>query len=126
MQDVNNALSPEFPPSDSTKRIVVKCHIRKAKLLCMFARYEEAMEEYYAAQALRGEETIEDKPLKKAIDEGLAAPKGSKRQRKDELLRAVDVGSIPFPYYVRQVIVGNTGPGNNCASIFTHQFPHSP
>ncbi|KZP06055.1 hypothetical protein FIBSPDRAFT_1053734 [Athelia psychrophila] len=60
----------------------------------MFARYEEAMEEYDAAQALRGEGTNEDKPLKKDIDEGLAAPKGSKRQRKDELLRAVDARGI--------------------------------
>lgn len=84
------------------------------------------MEEYDAAQALRGEGTNEDKPLKKDIDEGLAAPKGSKRQRKDELLRAVDVGLTPVLYYARQVIVRNTGPGNHCSSIFTHQFPHSP
>lgn len=59
----------------------------------MFAKYKEAMEEYNAAQALRGGGAVEDKALKKDIDEGLAAPEGSKRRRKDELLRAVDVSS---------------------------------
>ncbi|KAF7982986.1 hypothetical protein HWV62_24590 [Athelia sp. TMB] len=90
LQDVNRALSPEFSSSNLSKKITIKCHVRRAKLLCAFARYEEALEDCKIAQDLRNAEVDEDKSLKKDIEEGLAAPKGSKRWRKDELMRAVD------------------------------------
>ncbi|KAF7967691.1 hypothetical protein HWV62_33339 [Athelia sp. TMB] len=90
LQDVNRALSPELSSFNLSKKITIKCHVRRAKLLCAFARYEEALEDYKIAQDLRNAEVDEDKSLKKEIDEGLAAPKGCKRWRKDELMRAVD------------------------------------
>jgi len=94
-QDVNLALSPQYTLSDSPKGVTMKCHFRRAKLFCMFARYNEALLDFEHFEKLRFEtnaaESTGNQILKKDIDEGVRAVGGRDRQRKDELVRAVDV-----------------------------------
>jgi hypothetical protein len=92
--DINLALSPPYTTEDSPTGLTTKCLFRRAKLLCMFARYDEALSDYERMTKLRsgpnnGE--LECEALREAIYEGLQAPEGSERRRKDELMRAVDV-----------------------------------
>jgi hypothetical protein len=61
----------------------------------MFARYEEALLDFEEFAKLRRETNSVERPeeigLKKDIDEGVRSVGGRDRQRKDELMRAVDV-----------------------------------
>jgi hypothetical protein len=95
LRDINLALSPEYTLSDSPKGLTAKCHFRRAKLLCKFAKYSEARSDFEECERHRIEGgveiTTEQSNLLTQIDEGLNAPEDSKRRRKDELLRAVDV-----------------------------------
>ena len=94
-QDANMALSPQYSLPDSPKGVTMKCYFRRAKLLCMFSRYNDALSDFEIFEKLRFEtntaESTEDQCLKNDIDEGLRAMGGCDRQRKDELIRAVDV-----------------------------------
>jgi hypothetical protein len=95
LRDVNLALSQQYTVSGSPKGVTMKCYFRRAKLFCMFARYREARSDYEEFEKLRVEMgiavTTEGETLKKDIDEGVRAVGGRDRQRKDELMRAVDV-----------------------------------
>jgi hypothetical protein len=93
LRDVNLALSPEYTLADSPKGLTTKCHYRRAKLLCKFAKYSEARSDFDDYQRLCIEVGIaaEQSDLLIQIEEGLNAPEGSRRRQKDELLEAVDV-----------------------------------
>jgi hypothetical protein len=73
----------------------MKCRFRRAKLFCMFARYKEALSDFEEFAKLRRETNSIERPeeigLKKDIDEFVRSVGGRDRQRKDELMRAVDV-----------------------------------
>jgi tetratricopeptide (TPR) repeat protein len=98
LRDIDMALSSRYTNTESATALTIKCRFRRAKLLYRFAKYNEALSEYEELIKLGTESTLgtraEDRDLKLAIDEGLKAPQGSDRRRKDELMRAVDVCPI--------------------------------
>jgi len=97
LRDINLALSPEYTLAASPKGLTTKCHYRRAKLLCKFAKYSEARSDFEDCERLRIGGvgiTAEQSNLLVQIEEGLNAPVGSRRQQKDELLRAVDARGI--------------------------------
>lgn len=96
LQDANLALSSQYTLPDSPKDITIKCLFRRAKVLYMFARYDEALLDYQELVKLRCGSTPAEKDLKKDINNGIHAPKGSRRRRKDDLMRVVDVCIIAF------------------------------
>lgn len=92
LQDANLALSPQYTLPDSPKDITTKCLFRRAKLLYIFARYDEALLDYQELRcALGGKATPAEKDLKNAISNGLRVPEDSRLRRKDDIFRAVNV-----------------------------------
>jgi hypothetical protein len=67
LQDANAALSPQHTLSDLPKGMTMKCYFHRAKLFCMFAKYEEALSDYEEFERLRFETktmpTMEDHML---------------------------------------------------------------
>jgi hypothetical protein len=98
LHDINLALSPRYTNAQSPTALTTKCRFQRAKLLCKFAKYSEALSEYEELIKLRTKLSLgimdEDRELQLAIDEGMKAPQRSERRQKDELMRAVDVCPI--------------------------------
>jgi hypothetical protein len=78
LKDVNLAVSPSYALPDSPKGVTVKCRDRRAKMFSMFARYTEALSDHKEFEKLRvARGTVEDKNMKKDIDEGMRAVRRS-------------------------------------------------
>jgi hypothetical protein len=103
LRDLDRALSSQFTKQDSPKAMTAKCHYRRAKLLCVFARYDEVRAEYKAFVNLAGGSTMDVMQLKEEIDRGAEAREGSDRWLKDQLMRAVDVRVIQVAAVPRHV-----------------------
>ncbi|KAA1476289.1 hypothetical protein DENSPDRAFT_853571 [Dentipellis sp. KUC8613] len=94
-RDTEVALSPQYTLPDSDASLTAKCLFRHAKLLYMFARYEEArgeFEKFSASWRDQGNSSTTDEHQVLAdIERALRAPMGSKARRKADLMRAVDI-----------------------------------
>jgi tetratricopeptide (TPR) repeat protein len=97
LRDIDRALFAQYSNQDSPKPLTAKYHFRRAKLLCLMARYDEAQAEFSKSVDLIRDFKLDvamgngSDELAKVISRGKEASEDSERRRKDELLRAVDV-----------------------------------
>jgi hypothetical protein len=95
LRDINLVLSSQYTLSSSPKLLTAKSYLRRAKLLCRFAKYGEARSDFDLFERicieLGVEVTAEEYYWSSKIYDGLQASEGSERRQKDDLLRAVDV-----------------------------------
>lgn len=98
LRDVDLALSSDYTTLDAPEDLTAKCRYRRAKLLCMFARYQEAQADMDNFDQLRSRLALQapedEHHWKSEITAGLQAAEGSERWCKDMLMRAVDVGIL--------------------------------
>ncbi|TFY73075.1 hypothetical protein EWM64_g10937 [Hericium alpestre] len=95
LADTERALSAEYTQADSDKDLTAKYRFRRAKLLNIFCRYEEARAELEELRKIRDEQgqAVDDvvRELLQDVEKALRAPAGSRARQKADLLRAVDV-----------------------------------
>ncbi|KAL6308287.1 hypothetical protein BKA93DRAFT_558464 [Sparassis latifolia] len=121
LRDINMALSPRYTKPDSPTTPTLKCHFRRAKLLFLFARYDEAKVEFDLFRSLSSASNVPqletaETELGKEINKGVTAPKSGKQYQKEQLIRAVDARGLiirlddhpNFPYPPEELLQGRS------------------
>ncbi|KDQ19398.1 hypothetical protein BOTBODRAFT_62794 [Botryobasidium botryosum FD-172 SS1] len=88
------ALSSAYTLPSSPKIVTAKCYYRRARILCLFRRYEEALRDYTQYEELWVESGLEvgmsERALQGQIKSGMDEKVGEQKWIKTQLMKAID------------------------------------